>query len=84
LRGSVLVKHAREVKQALDLLKKSKDFLILEVKNGFNSQRWMDDPSNYADVKVILCTTSLEFNELVEFQFIMELNMDLKRLEHKT
>jgi len=72
------------VKHTLKLLQESDDFEILEIKNGFNNDHWKKDPSKYADVKVILRTKTLPFQELVEFQLIMEQSMLLKMLEHKT
>jgi len=85
LRGSATFKKVEKLFQALELLKKSKNFQILEIKNGFLTENYLKDNTVYADVKIIMQTTSLKkFQELVEFQLIMHENMLAKKAEHRS
>ena len=64
-----------------------KNVQVVQVKNGFEPKEGKEfDPTQYADIKMILLVGSGEDyqqEELVEVQIIQRINLELKKFEHK-
>lgn len=87
MRGSIITDSVDETKKIVDKLFNLENVTVFDFKNGFVPKDGKDfDPSNYADIKIILKVGSeanFEFEELVEIQIIQRVNLELKKLDHK-
>lgn len=87
LRGSVTSYSPQQTKTIFDLITSLPNTKVVKVKNGFadkNGKKF--DPAEQADIKVILLIENPDqkYDELMEVQIIQAVNVDIKKIMHKS
>ena len=82
---SLICDTPEETLQIVNAINNLKNVQVVQVKNGFEPKEGEQfDPTQYADIKMILLVGSGEDyqqEELVEVQIIQRINLELKKLQ---